>query len=211
VRKTLLAVRIVRVSALLLAALAPLFVVAHVNARLAERYGTAVGRGLAQAAADVLPARTSGAMDATFFADVEASSLAASPAATPGQGSAKRPGKAPKGAKAPKKRGVFVSAATVLKLAEGRAMPRAVPAAASGARPAGLRLVGVGGLGIGMRDGDVLTRVLGGGVGSVGDVVARVIAARGRRAPEISAEFWRDGEAWSLVVEQPYLNPVVQP
>jgi hypothetical protein len=99
----------------------------------------------------------------------------------------------------------------VLRLAEGRVMPRAVPVAASGGRPAGLRLVGVGGLGVGMRDGDVLTRVLGGSVGSVGDVVARVIAARDRRAREISAEFWRDGEAWSLVVEQPYLNPVAQP
>lgn len=208
-RKTIPVVRVAQVAALLLAVLAPPFAVTHASGRLADRYGTAAGRALAQTVAEVLPARAASVAEPAFFVDVEASSLAAGPA--PGQGSGKHPGKPTKGAKAPKKRGVFVSAAAVLKLAEGRVMPRGVPVAAAGARPAGLRLVGVGGLGIGMRDGDVLTRVLGGGVGSVGDVVARVIAARDRRAREISAEFWRDGEAWALVVEQPYVNPVVQP
>lgn len=103
---------------------------------------------------------------------------------------------------------MFVPASTVLRLANGGAtVPRAVYVPALGERPAGLRLLGVSALGVGMRDGDVLTRVLGAEVSSVGEVVARVIAARNQRARSISGEFWRDGSRWALIVEQPYVDP----
>jgi len=78
---------------------------------------------------------------------------------------------------------------------------------ASGARPAGLRLASVGALGIGMRDGDVLVRVAGVPATSVAAVADLVLRARARGARQISGEFWRDGAAWTLVVEQPYLEP----
>lgn len=102
--------------------------------------------------------------------------------------------------------GVRVSAQQVLALAARRAVPQAVPVPAQGERPAGLRLVGVSALGVGMRDGDILTRVAGAPVTSAGAVVEIVLRARAKQAREISAEFWRDGARWALVVEQPYLN-----
>jgi len=103
-------------------------------------------------------------------------------------------------------RGIRVSAETVLRLANGGARPTGSPVAPSGARPAGLRLSGVGALGIGMRDGDVLTDAGGRPALSEGDVVGVVIASRGQRVPTISGRFWRNGEPWQLLVEQPYLQ-----
>jgi len=101
-------------------------------------------------------------------------------------------------------RGVFVPARAVLALARAAVMPQAVPVPASGACPPGLRLASVGGLGIGMRDGDVLVRVAGTPVTSVATVAELVMRERARGARQISAEFWRDGAAWTLVVEQTY-------
>lgn len=118
----------------------------------------------------------------------------------------------PAGAKAAKKRtvakaaprGVFVSAETVLKLANGGARPRGVAVKAEGKRPAGLKLTNVGGLGIGLRDGDVLTRAVGQSALSSGAVVQAVLIARANRAPFLDGEFWRDGERYTVRVEQPY-------
>lgn len=191
---------------LVLALLAPPVAVARANQQLADRCGVTFGQELAAVVARVVPRRAPATPPPPVFALNEADEQ--SLAAPPEKGKS-RSGKS-KRAQA-KKRGVFVPAAAVLRLAEARAMPSAVPVPAQGTRPAGLRLVGVGGLGIGMRDGDVLTRVLGGGVASVADVVGRVIAARDRHVREISGEFWRDGEAWSVVVEQPYLTPAPSP
>jgi hypothetical protein len=106
-------------------------------------------------------------------------------------------------------RAVFVSAPVVLRLANRGARPHGVPVAASGKRPAGLLLVGVGALGVGLRDGDVLTQVAGQPALNVASVIGAVLSARGRGARTISGRFWRDGEEWSLVVEQPY--PPAQP
>ncbi len=103
-------------------------------------------------------------------------------------------------------RGIRVSASTVLRLANGGARPTGSLVAPSGARPAGLRLSGVGALGIGMQDGDVLTEAGGRPALSEGDVVGVVIASRGQRVPTISGRFWRNGEPWQLLVEQPYLQ-----
>lgn len=100
--------------------------------------------------------------------------------------------------------GVFISADTVLKLANGGVAPRGVAVKADGKRPAGLRLANVGGLGVGLRDGDVLTRAVGQPALSKGAVVQAVLIARARRVPVLDGEFWRDGERWALRVEQPY-------
>lgn len=101
-------------------------------------------------------------------------------------------------------RGIWVRAHTVLALAERGAQPGAVFVPARGPRPAGLALHGVSGLGLGLRDGDVLTEVSGRRVSAVGDVVALVIAARGRGASLVVGRVWRGFEPFQLAVEQPY-------
>jgi S1-C subfamily serine protease len=74
-----------------------------------------------------------------------------------------------------------------------------------GQRPGGLRLDGVAALGIGMRDGDILTHVLGAPATSVAVVVGAVIQARAQNVRTITGQFWRDGRALPIAVEQPYL------
>jgi hypothetical protein len=188
----------------------PAFGVARAGQSLADRWGSEIGREAAAMAAHLRPVPApaepspeASALDSDFAEPPIPSANDTSPAlAASGQrkgGQKRKPGP-------PAKLGVFVSAATVLRLAQGSAMPRAVAVGPQGARPAGLRLIGVSGLGIGMRDGDVLTSVLGARVGATGEVVSRVIAARARRAREISGEFWRNGVPGSIVVEQPYLD-----
>ena len=119
---------------------------------------------------------------------------------------------APKGKKtraaapAPASRSVFVSAETVLKLAESRVKPRGIRVAANGARPAGLKLVGVGALGVGLRDGDVLTTALGQPALSSSAVVRSILLARSQRVRVLEGEFFRGQERWVLRVEQPYLD-----
>jgi hypothetical protein len=127
---------------------------------------------------------------------------AAAPATAPPKPSKKRAA----AKAAPAARGVFVSAETVLKLANRRIVPRGVAVKADGKRPAGLRLLHVSGLGIGLRDGDVLTRAVGQPALSSGAVVQAVLIARAQRARFLDGEFWRDGERYSLRVEQPYPN-----
>ncbi len=176
---------------------------------LADRIGTSVGASAALAAqqlARVVPPPPPAAPAAPLW--VEAAPEQPMQQLAVGSRSARR------GAKHPAvkvRRGVFISSATVLRLAQARAIPTAVPVPAQGKRPAGLRLLGVSGLGVGMRDGDVLTRVFGVPAASVPAVVQGVMVARARHAREISAEFWRNGEPWSLTVEQPYLQPSSPP
>ena len=76
--------------------------------------------------------------------------------------------------------------------------------AADGPRPAGIELFGVGSLGIGMRDGDVLTVVAGRAVRTEAQIVGLVLAARARHDPGISAVFWRGKAPWALFVAMPY-------
>lgn len=104
------------------------------------------------------------------------------------------------------KKGVRVRAETVLRLANSGARPSGIPVPAHGERPAGLALSGVSGLGIGLVDGDVLTHADGRPARSAGDVIGVVIGARAQKAPEICGRFWRGGEPWNLIVEQPYLR-----
>jgi S1-C subfamily serine protease len=95
----------------------------------------------------------------------------------------------------------------ILQLAEQGAVPRGTPVQASSTRPRGIALVGVSGLGLGVQDGDVITRVAGVPVSSRGQVVRLVTAAYDARAPAISAEIWRGPRRFSLFVELPQLDP----
>lgn len=99
---------------------------------------------------------------------------------------------------------LFVSAETVLKIASTKVQLRGVPVGREGTRPAGLRLVGVSALGVGLQDGDVLTRALGQPVMSRSEVVRAVLAARARQEKVLEGEFYRGAERWVLRVEQPY-------
>jgi hypothetical protein len=101
---------------------------------------------------------------------------------------------------------IFVSQKTVLGLATSGARPHGAPAPATAVRPAGLRLLGVAALGIGLLDGDVLTRAVGAPALSTGAVIQAVLAARARHAPVLEGEVWRGDRRYLLRVEQPYLD-----
>jgi hypothetical protein len=118
---------------------------------------------------------------------------------------AKRGGK-PAPAKAPA--GLFVSAATVLKLSQGTARPQGAFVAKSATHPAGLRLSGVAPLGIGVQDGDILIEALGVTPRSPGQIIGAIIEARARHARFLSGTLWRRGQTLRIVVEQPYLEGV---
>ncbi len=107
--------------------------------------------------------------------------------------------------------GIHVRSEAVLRLAQSGVRPSGIPVRAEGDRPAGLALVGVSGLGIGLVDGDILTHAGGVPVRSAGAVVGMVIASRGARVPQISGRFWRAGRYYDLVVDQPYLHGFERP
>ena len=104
------------------------------------------------------------------------------------------------------KKGVRIRAARVLQLANAGARPSGVFVPARGNRPPGLALTGVSGLGVGLIDGDVLTHAGGRPATSASAIVGMIIGARAKRVPELSGRFWRRGEAWNLIVEQPYVR-----
>lgn len=100
---------------------------------------------------------------------------------------------------------LFVSQATVLKLADSAARPRGVFVTATAAHPAGLRLSGVGALGIGVQDGDILIEAMGILPRAPGEVIGAVIQARANNARSLSGTLWRRGDTFRITVEQPYL------
>lgn len=142
----------------------------------------------------------------TELGSVEAPVLAAPVTADALAGASSKAKKQGKAAKPNAPRVLFVGQDQVLKLASSGARPRGVAVPATSARPAGLKLSGVAALGIGLVDGDVLTRAVGQPALSSGAVIQAVLAARARRAPVLEGEFWRGAERWVLRVEQPYLQ-----
>jgi hypothetical protein len=104
---------------------------------------------------------------------------------------------------APTAHTVFVSEHTVLRLARAGIVPSGRPIAARGTRPAGIELSGVAPLGIGLREGDVLTEVTGRAVQTEDQVVGIILGALARQVRSISGVFFRGGVRWSLVVEVP--------
>lgn len=115
---------------------------------------------------------------------------------------------APRPARPQTPSGVRLSQQRVLRLAQARVVPEATPTGSAPSRPAGLLLRGVSQLGVGVRDGDVLSHVSGVAVTSVSQVVSLVLQARARQAPAIGATLWRGTQSYPLVVEMPYLVPI---
>lgn len=179
------------------------------SARVADRVGAALGAALG-AVASVVGTEQRPAEDDELDATIPVS------VAAPSEGlgdiereviAAPKRGKARSGsATAAEARSIYVSSAQVLRLADARVRPRGVHVPAEGKRPAGLKLVGVAGLGIGLRDGDVLTRALGQPALASSAVVRAILVARSRRVRVLEREFYRGYERWTIRVEQPYLN-----
>jgi len=104
----------------------------------------------------------------------------------------------------PKPAGVFVSRARVLAAARAGLRPTGSPVPATAWRPAGLALAGVGGLGVGLRDGDVLVSA-GGPATSEAAIVGAVIGALRSRARAMSGVAWRGRQRIDVTVELPEL------
>jgi hypothetical protein len=101
---------------------------------------------------------------------------------------------------------LFVSEATVLRLAQSAARPQGSFVAQSDQHPAGLRLSGVAALGIGVQDGDILIDALGITPRSPGQIIGAIIEARAKQARFLSGTLWRQGQTFPITVEQPYLR-----
>jgi hypothetical protein len=102
---------------------------------------------------------------------------------------------------------LFVSQGTVLELARSSARPQGAFVAPTADHPGGLRLSGVGGLGIGVQDGDILIEALGVAPRDPGDIIGAVLAARAKNARFLSGTLWRRGDTFRITVEQPYAAP----
>lgn len=193
-----------------LAVAASLSLSAWGSARLARASGDLIGGAVARAAA-AIPAPGHSLLDSPppreplLGADADAAAVFEDLPDLDAPSSATKPGKKkPSSTTVRPARGLHVKAATVLRLANRGARPSGVPVPAAGDRPAGLALQGVGGLGVGLRDGDVLTQVAGAPASSTGAVVGAVLAARQRRAPAMSGVVYRGQEKIAIYVEMPY-------
>lgn len=116
-------------------------------------------------------------------------------------------GMAPHQASAKSKQSIYISATKVLCLAQLGSQPSGKPIAARGKRPAGVAVYGVSALGIGARDGDVVTDILGQPVRSVAQGIMLIIAARANQRSVITGTIWRGTRPISVAVEQPYTMP----
>jgi hypothetical protein len=189
---------------IVLALMLPLPVLAAGTSAAADALGSRSGRALSVATRGVL--RPSPAAGSPVF--VEALVAPESSAGDAWASGTMRPAPARReaaSARIPKK-GVRVRAEVVLRLVNSGARPSGFPVPAQGDRPRGLALSGVSGLGIGLEDGDILTHAAGRPALTPADVVGVVIGSRVEHAPEIWGRFWRNGEPWNLVVEQPYVK-----
>jgi hypothetical protein len=101
------------------------------------------------------------------------------------------------------RRGLLIRADLVARAVKSGVRPSAVPAPASGMRPDGLALYGVGGFGAGLRDGDVVTSVAGTPASSVGALIGAISGAVHARAKSISAVVWRGDEKLLVTLEIP--------
>ncbi|MDC3958242.1 hypothetical protein [Polyangium jinanense] len=99
--------------------------------------------------------------------------------------------------------GIHVRADVVARAVQSGVVPSGVPVPASGPRPAGIALQGVGGFGAGLRDGDVLTRIGGAPATSVGVVIGAVAGALKHNAKVITGEVWRGDQRLTVAVEVP--------
>lgn len=121
----------------------------------------------------------------------------------PSPAALQQPGDRPSVRPRPTPRGVLVRKERVLAAARGGIRPSGHAVPATWERPAGVALTGVGALGVGLRDGDVLTHVNGQPVSSPNLVVALAAGALRSGAGGISGEVWRGRQRLMLTVELP--------
>lgn len=171
---------------------------AYASAHVADRLAVVAAERLATLVPTLRPAAESEPVSS------EPAVLLAAAPASPGAEARSRGTKATKRAVPAKPRSVFVSAAKVLALVESGARPRGTPVRATAKRPAGLKLTGVTGLGIGVLDGDVLTEAVGVPALNAGAVIEAVLRARSRGETALSGTCYRGDERYAIVVEQPY-------
>lgn len=113
----------------------------------------------------------------------------------------------PKAAQVAPRGGILVTRAAVLRAIEAGARPAGTPVPASGRRPAGMALLGVGAHGAGLHDGDVLTEIAGVAATSEGAVVGAIAGAVKARAPVVTGTVWRRDQRLSLAVQIPEVEP----
>lgn len=106
---------------------------------------------------------------------------------------------------------IYIKAQTVLRIANSGRRPTGKSVTAEGQRPAGVQVFGASSLGVGVRDGDIITRVSGVPVTSANQIVSLIIAARGARQSAISGQVYRGQRSYTLTVEQPYLPAPSEP
>lgn len=99
--------------------------------------------------------------------------------------------------------GILVRRAAVRAAVKRGIRPTGSPVSASGDRPAGLVVHGWGAAGVGLADGDIITRVGGRTPASVDDVVIAVAGAYKSRSPVVSGQIWRNGQVLAVTVELP--------
>jgi hypothetical protein len=116
---------------------------------------------------------------------------------------AKRAPAAAPSKKPPKAMGVMVSRGRVTAAAKAGIRPSGSSVGATSWRPSGMALHGVGAVGVGLRDGDVVTRVGGFRATSQGAVISAVTAALRQKLPAITGEVWRGRQRIVVTVELP--------
>jgi len=190
-------VSVVLISALLAV---PFVVATRAAASLVVPWGSRVAGTLSRLVAplqtpEVVPAEP----DVTAVLEPVEAELSFDVATKPkGRGTSRAPAKT-------KPTALFVSQATVLKLARTSARPRGAFVPQTSEHPAGLRLSGVAALGIGLEDGDILTEALGITPRTPGEIIGAIIEARAQHARVLSGTLWRRGDSFRIAVEQPYL------
>jgi hypothetical protein len=100
-------------------------------------------------------------------------------------------------------RGLLIGADLVTQAVKSGVRPLAVPAPASGMRPDGFALYGVGGFGAGLRDGDVVTSIAGTPASSVGVLIGAIAGSVQANAKSLSAVVWRGDAKLLVTVEIP--------
>jgi hypothetical protein len=179
----------------------PVLAARSLSGACADALGDNIASGLSSALGPVGSLLPRGPAADPLF-ETELSNQASALLAAPSVGNASPASR--RARKLPETHAIRISSAQVLSLASRRAMPDAAPVLASASHPAGLLLRGVSALGVGLRDGDVLTEAGGQRASSVGAVVGVVLAARARHSSEISGRFFRGSVPYLITVEQPY-------
>jgi hypothetical protein len=168
-------------------------------------WGVAIGRGL-PSPASLRPApevELSPDFGSDELAELELAWLSVD--AAPGTKPAKHAKKGHHTARPPEL-SIHIDEKRLVELSRNRSIPAGRPVPAKGVRPAGIALFGVGGYGVGLKDGDVLTAVEGRSVEAEGQVVGIVMVMLARHARRISGEFWRGDRRGSIVVDVPIVQ-----